>query len=72
MATIEPAAGQPQRKSAGTASTRAAIQSSAPLYKRWGRKHPFIRYGLPMISLTVFGAVGLAHLIQGRLVLGAS
>ncbi|KAL6128398.1 hypothetical protein ACLB2K_071753 [Fragaria x ananassa] len=30
-----------------------------------GKRHPFIRYGLPMISLTVFGAVGLAHLIQG-------
>ncbi|NP_001146939.1 uncharacterized protein LOC100280548 [Zea mays] len=37
----------------------------APQFKRWGRKHPFFRYGLPLISLTVFGAVGLAHLIQG-------
>ncbi|KAF9620450.1 hypothetical protein IFM89_012627 [Coptis chinensis] len=31
----------------------------------WGRKYPFLRYGLPFISLTVFGAVGLAHLLQG-------
>ncbi|XP_050386839.1 uncharacterized protein LOC126803122 [Argentina anserina] len=38
---------------------------SVKSFKRWGRTHPFIRYGLPMISLTVFGAVGLAHLIQG-------
>jgi cytochrome c oxidase assembly protein subunit 16 len=38
----------------------------ASQFKRWGRKHPFVRYGLPLISLTVFGAVGLAHLIQGR------
>ncbi|KAK3147575.1 hypothetical protein QOZ80_3AG0244070 [Eleusine coracana subsp. coracana] len=37
----------------------------ASQFKRWGRKHPFVRYGLPLISLTVFGAVGLAHLIQG-------
>ncbi|CAI8609084.1 unnamed protein product [Vicia faba] len=26
---------------------------------------PFLRYGLPMISLTVFGALGLGHLLQG-------
>ncbi|XP_024020906.1 uncharacterized protein LOC21395486 [Morus notabilis] len=65
MTTIEPATAQPQRKSAGIASTSAGIQGSAPSFKRWGRKHPFVRYGLPMISLTVFGAVGLAHLIQG-------
>ncbi|XP_044479860.1 uncharacterized protein LOC123206718 [Mangifera indica] len=40
----------------------AKVQSS---FKRWGRRHPFVRYGLPMISLTVFGAVGLGHLLQG-------
>uniref|UniRef100_A0A1D1ZGI2 Cytochrome c oxidase assembly protein COX16, mitochondrial n=1 Tax=Anthurium amnicola TaxID=1678845 RepID=A0A1D1ZGI2_9ARAE len=44
-------------------STR--ILDSASLLKRWGRKSPFVRYGLPLISLTVFGAVGLAHLIKG-------
>ncbi|KAL5569336.1 hypothetical protein UlMin_025911 [Ulmus minor] len=47
------------RKSAGNRSTTGRIWSS------WGRRHPFVRYGLPMISLTVLGAVGLAHLIQG-------
>ncbi|KAJ0044785.1 hypothetical protein Pint_06029 [Pistacia integerrima] len=36
-----------------------------PSFKRWGRRHPFVRYGLPMISLTVFGALGLGHLLQG-------
>uniref|UniRef100_A0A2P2ISM8 Uncharacterized protein LOC107413700 n=1 Tax=Rhizophora mucronata TaxID=61149 RepID=A0A2P2ISM8_RHIMU len=39
--------------------------AAASAFKRWGRKHPFVRYGLPMISLTVLGAVGLAHLLQG-------
>ncbi|PON67975.1 Cytochrome c oxidase assembly protein COX [Trema orientale] len=63
MTTLEPSAAQPQRKAT---TTSGRIQSSGPSsFKRWGRKHPFIRYGLPMISLTVFGAVGLAHLIQG-------
>ncbi|CAN6568565.1 hypothetical protein ACFX13_001144 [Malus domestica] len=46
-----------------TKAGAAAIKSST--YKRWGRRHPFIRYGLPMISLTVCGAVGLGHMIQG-------
>lgn len=44
----------------------AKVLKQASQFKRWGRKHPFVRYGLPLISLTVFGAVGLAHLIQGR------
>ncbi|GAB2286848.1 hypothetical protein Dimus_021238 [Dionaea muscipula] len=34
-------------------------------FKRLGRKSPFVRYGIPMISLTVFGALGLGHLLQG-------
>lgn len=46
----------------------ATVQKSASAFKRWGRKGPFLRYGLPMISLTVFGALGLGHLLQGRLV----
>lgn len=33
--------------------------------KRLGRRNPFLRYGLPLISLTVFGTVGLGHLLQG-------
>ncbi|KAL6126458.1 hypothetical protein ACLB2K_074507 [Fragaria x ananassa] len=48
-----------------TSSVDRAKADSLKSFKRWGRRHPFIRYGLPMISLTVFGAVGLAHLIQG-------
>ncbi|KAH7684019.1 cytochrome c oxidase assembly protein subunit 16 protein [Dioscorea alata] len=43
----------------------AKILGSAVQFKRWGRKYPFLRYGLPLISLTVLGSVGLAHLIQG-------
>ncbi|XP_062215955.1 uncharacterized protein LOC133916340 [Phragmites australis] len=43
----------------------AKVIKQASQYKRLGRKNPFVRYGLPLISLTVFGAVGLAHLIQG-------
>ncbi|KAJ0988280.1 hypothetical protein J5N97_006636 [Dioscorea zingiberensis] len=43
----------------------AKILRSATQFKRWGRKYPFLRYGLPLISLTVLGSVGLAHLIQG-------
>lgn len=38
-------------------------------FKRFGRSSPFIRYGLPMISLTVLGTLGLGHLLQGRLIL---
>jgi cytochrome c oxidase assembly protein subunit 16 len=64
MTTIERATGQ-SRKATNVASTTDKIQNSGFSFKRWGRKYPFIRYGLPMISLTVFGAVGLGHLLQG-------
>ncbi|KAL3630066.1 hypothetical protein CASFOL_023050 [Castilleja foliolosa] len=40
-------------------------QPSSLKFRRWGRKSPFVRYGLPMISLTVLGALGLGHLLQG-------
>ncbi|CAH2049712.1 unnamed protein product, partial [Thlaspi arvense] len=43
----------------------AKLQNSC--FRRWGRKSPFVRYGLPMISITVLGSVGLGHLLQGRL-----
>ncbi|KAF7815735.1 Kinesin like protein [Senna tora] len=43
----------------------ARTKEPASSFKRWGRKYPFIRYGLPMISLTVLGAIGLGHLLQG-------
>ncbi|XP_068653327.1 uncharacterized protein [Aristolochia californica] len=52
-------------KEVEVAPSHSRIQSSASQFKRWGRKSPFIRYGIPFISLTVFGAVGLAHLLQG-------
>ncbi|KAG5152569.1 hypothetical protein JHK84_029041 [Glycine max] len=42
----------------GTTTTEKA-------FKRWGRRTPFLRYGLPMISLTVLGSIGLAQLLQG-------
>ncbi|KAK7343854.1 hypothetical protein VNO77_12934 [Canavalia gladiata] len=45
--------------------TTATAQKPASSFKRWGRKTPFVRYGLPMISLTVLGSLGLAHLLQG-------
>ncbi|GLJ05049.1 hypothetical protein SUGI_0010050 [Cryptomeria japonica] len=35
-------------------------------YKRWIRSNPFLRFGLPLISLTALGALGLGHLQQGR------
>ncbi|XP_057428035.1 uncharacterized protein LOC130721286 [Lotus japonicus] len=46
-------------------STVHQSQNPATSFKRWGRKSPFVRYGLPMISLTVLGSLGLAHLLQG-------
>ncbi|KAF8097641.1 hypothetical protein N665_0284s0008 [Sinapis alba] len=46
-------------------SGSAATLKQPSSFKRWGRRHPFVRYGLPMISLTVFGALGLSQLLQG-------
>ncbi|XP_054809039.1 uncharacterized protein LOC129311086 [Prosopis cineraria] len=56
--------GEPQRSDLNCKET-AKTHNSAPSFKRWGRKYPFVRYGLPMISLTVLGAIGLGHLLQG-------
>lgn len=67
MTTVETNTSE-SRKTDNVAITTAKIRSSASSFKRWGRKYPFIRYGIPMISLTVFGAVGLGHVLQGRLV----
>ncbi|PIA50667.1 hypothetical protein AQUCO_01200111v1 [Aquilegia coerulea] len=47
------------------AATTAKIHRSASEFRRWGRKNPFLRYGLPFISITVFGAVGMAQILQG-------
>lgn len=66
MASIQKQMEHHQRSKSFTADTAGKVEKSASVFKRWGRKHPFIRYGLPMISLTVFGAVGLGHLLQGR------
>lgn len=63
MASIE------EKSSNTAAATAAKIQKLNPKFKRWGRQSPFLRYGLPMISLTVLGSVGLGHLLQGRCVL---
>lgn len=40
--------------------------ANAAAYKRVGRTNPFLRYGLPLVTLTVLGSLGLAHLQQGR------
>ncbi|XP_058204620.1 uncharacterized protein LOC131318701 [Rhododendron vialii] len=63
MTTINTAVDQPKKIDNNVEKTR--FQNSASGFKRWGRKSPFIRYGLPMISLTVLGALGLGHLLQG-------
>ncbi|KAL5721703.1 hypothetical protein ACHQM5_005313 [Ranunculus cassubicifolius] len=47
------------------AVSTSKIRQSASEFKRWGRRNPFIRYGLPFISITVFGAIGIAQLLQG-------
>eukprot|EP00252_Welwitschia_mirabilis_P007172 TRINITY_DN18297_c0_g1_i9.p1 TRINITY_DN18297_c0_g1~~TRINITY_DN18297_c0_g1_i9.p1 ORF type:complete len:134 (-),score=33.21 TRINITY_DN18297_c0_g1_i9:205-606(-) len=39
---------------------------NSTIYKQWLNANPFLRFGLPLISLTILGAVGLAHLQQGR------
>ncbi|XP_010253726.1 PREDICTED: uncharacterized protein LOC104594885 [Nelumbo nucifera] len=61
--TTDTAMDLPKKMKLGDTSDK--IRRSAMEFKRWGRKYPFLRYGLPMISLTVFGAAGLAHLLQG-------
>ncbi|WZZ10302.1 hypothetical protein YC2023_096223 [Brassica napus] len=35
----------------------STLKQPSSSIKRWGRRHPFVRYGLPMISLTVFGPI---------------
>ncbi|OIS97066.1 PREDICTED: cytochrome c oxidase assembly protein COX16, mitochondrial-like [Nicotiana attenuata] len=47
------------------ASFASKVQNPTSSYKRLGRKSPFMRYGLPMISLTVLGSIGLSQLLQG-------
>ncbi|KAL8204524.1 hypothetical protein R6Q57_010147 [Mikania cordata] len=65
MTTVGTTMGQPNNGNKLGATNVGKFQNPASGFKRWGRKGPFIRYGLPMISLTVFGALGLGHLLQG-------
>ncbi|KAK1412770.1 hypothetical protein QVD17_34270 [Tagetes erecta] len=65
MTTVGTTMDQPNKANKHGATNVAKVQNAASGFKRWGRKGPFIRYGLPMISLTVFGALGLGHLLQG-------
>lgn len=44
----------------------AKIFDKVSQFKRMCRKYPFIGYGIPLISLTVLGSIGLSHLLQGR------
>lgn len=43
----------------------AKIFDKVSQFKRMCRKYPFIGYGIPLISLTVLGSIGLSHLLQG-------
>ncbi|XP_027161841.1 uncharacterized protein LOC113762546 [Coffea eugenioides] len=56
MTTVQPTTGLPKK---------AKLQNPPAGFKRMGRASPFIRYGLPMISLTVLGTLGLGYLLQG-------
>ncbi|KAK6936055.1 Cytochrome c oxidase assembly protein COX16 [Dillenia turbinata] len=48
------------------AKTKTGLKKMKGGFQRMGRASPLLRYGLPMISVTVLGALGLAHLLQGR------
>ncbi|CAA2955923.1 COX16 domain-containing [Olea europaea subsp. europaea] len=65
MTTVHMTTDQPKKLDNPAAQSAPRFQNSASKFSRWGRKAPFIRYGLPMISLTVLGALGLGHLLQG-------
>ncbi|ESR49681.1 hypothetical protein KPL70_011232 [Citrus sinensis] len=65
MTTVETQTVMSQSDKPKNVSTKSSKAQTPSPFKRWGRKHPFVRYGLPMISLTVFGAIGLGHLLQG-------
>lgn len=66
MTTVHTTAVQPKKVDNQSAASTTTFQPSSSKFRRWGRRSPFIRYGLPMISLTVLGALGLGHLLQGR------
>lgn len=60
---VSAAKGETERTSTSTVNRHTSKSTN---YKGWGRTNPFLRFGLPFISLTILGAVGLAHLQQGR------
>ncbi|KAG8380509.1 hypothetical protein BUALT_Bualt06G0023100 [Buddleja alternifolia] len=62
---VQMTADRPKKVDNQPVPSTSRFEPSAPKFKRWGRKSPFVRYGLPMISLTVLGALGLGHLLQG-------
>ncbi|KAM3247777.1 hypothetical protein BC332_08311 [Capsicum chinense] len=62
MTTTQTTMSQPNK---ANDSSAAKVQNTASSFKRLGRKSPFMRYGLPMISLTVLGSIGLSQLLQG-------
>uniref|UniRef100_A0A0V0HTG6 Putative cytochrome c oxidase assembly protein COX16, mitochondrial-like n=1 Tax=Solanum chacoense TaxID=4108 RepID=A0A0V0HTG6_SOLCH len=65
MTTTQTTTSQPNKANERAASSTASVQNPTSSFKRLGRKSPFMRYGLPMISLTVLGSIGLSQLLQG-------
>ncbi|CAN4087636.1 unnamed protein product [Withania somnifera] len=56
---------QPNKANDRAASSASNIRNPVSSFKRLGRTSPFMRYGLPMISLTLLGSIGLSQLLQG-------
>ncbi|CAA0830207.1 Unknown protein [Striga hermonthica] len=65
VTTVDTALVKPKMLDNEKMQSGAKFQPSTSKFRRWGRVSPFVRYGLPMISLTVLGALGLGHLLQG-------
>ncbi|XP_055828485.1 cytochrome c oxidase assembly protein COX16, mitochondrial [Solanum dulcamara] len=65
MTTTQTTMSQPNKANDRAASSAVSAQNPASSFKRLGRKSPFMRYGLPMISLAVLGSIGLSELLQG-------
>ncbi|XP_060203786.1 cytochrome c oxidase assembly protein COX16, mitochondrial [Lycium barbarum] len=65
MTTTQTTMSQPNKVNERAAFSAANVQNPPSSYRRLGRRSPFMRYGLPMISLTVLGSIGLSQLLQG-------
>lgn len=50
------------------AQARGAFSAAAMAMAKVKRWNPFLKFGVPLISLTILGSVALAHLQQGRYV----